>query len=159
MTSPTIHLMHGFMGFGKTTLAKRLEQELPAVRFTHDVLMLERYGCDPEDFAQKYKIVDDFIKAETVKEIKKGNNVILDYGFWEKQTRTDYYNWAKALTPNVVFHAIRCDLSTAKSRVLKRTQVNEKELFIDEFIFNDLLKRFEPFDETEGYPVIFYDVK
>jgi len=32
----TIHLMHGFGGFGKTTIAKKLAKDLPAVRLTND---------------------------------------------------------------------------------------------------------------------------
>lgn len=32
----TAHLIHGYIGAGKTTFARRLETELPAVRFTHD---------------------------------------------------------------------------------------------------------------------------
>ena len=32
----TIHLMVGFIGFGKTTIAKKLEKEPPAVHLTHD---------------------------------------------------------------------------------------------------------------------------
>lgn len=52
---PAIHLICGFIGFGKTTYAKRLEQELPAVRFTHDEIMCARYGRSPEDFPEKYK--------------------------------------------------------------------------------------------------------
>jgi len=36
-----IHLICGFIGFGKTTLAKQLEKDLPAIRFTHDEFMLK----------------------------------------------------------------------------------------------------------------------
>lgn len=38
------------MGFGKTTLAKRLEKSLPAVRLTHDELMQKAYGRNPDNF-------------------------------------------------------------------------------------------------------------
>ena len=31
-----IHMVCGYMGFGKTMLAKRLAKRLPAVRLTHD---------------------------------------------------------------------------------------------------------------------------
>jgi hypothetical protein len=36
----TAHLLNGYLGVGKTTLARRLEHELPAVRFTHDEWMI-----------------------------------------------------------------------------------------------------------------------
>ena len=88
---PSIHLMHGFIGFGKTTIAKKLEKELPAVRFTHDEIMLSKYGRNPSDFQIKYKIVDEYIKNQTQIELKKGNNVVLDYGFWNKGIRKEYY--------------------------------------------------------------------
>ena len=156
-TFPTIHLMHGFMGSGKTTLAKRLEIDLPAVRLTHDEIMVSRYGRHPSDYDEKYKQVDDDIKAQAAACIKKGQNVILDYGFWTKKDRKAYYAWAKSLTPHVLFHVIKCDKETAKSRVLKRTEENSAELLIDEACFENLYKKFEPLTQEEGYPIEFHE--
>lgn len=144
------------MGFGKTTLSKRLESDLPAVKLTHDDFMFARYGRDPEDFHTKYKIVDADIRLLAEKEIKQGHNVIMDYGFWEKSTRKEYYEWAKTLTPHVMFHAMQCDLAVAKKRVLNRYVSNVNELLITEEIFYDRLKRFEPMTADEGFPVLFY---
>ena len=42
-----LHLIHGFVGAGKTTFAKKLEHFLPAVRFTHDEWMSKLYGENP----------------------------------------------------------------------------------------------------------------
>ena len=91
----TIHLMCGFMGFGKTTIAKQIEKNFSAVRFTHDEIMLERYGREPNDFQAKYKIVDDFILNEAEKCIKQGQNVVLDYGLWTHEKREKYYKYLK----------------------------------------------------------------
>ena len=44
---PTVHMIHGYLGAGKTTLARRLEREAPAIRFTHDEWMARLYGIDP----------------------------------------------------------------------------------------------------------------
>lgn len=151
-----IHLICGFIGFGKTTYAKKLEHELQAVRFTHDEIMVERYGRSPDDFARKYKIVDDFIKEETAKLVSNGKSVILDYGFWSRDVRRNYYEWALKLTDKVYFHSIVCDLDVAKQRVLKRSQENNSELFIDEDCFNALLSKYEPLVKDEGYPIISY---
>ena len=100
--------------------------------------------------------IDKIIKEKTIEEIKKGNNVILDYGLWEKETRAKYYHWAKEITPDVIFHAVQCDIELAKQRVLERTKKHSEEFYIDEDIFNDRLKRFEPMTNEEGFPVIFY---
>ena len=43
----TAHLVHGFLGVGKTTFAKQLERSLPAIRFTHDEWLARFYGTDP----------------------------------------------------------------------------------------------------------------
>lgn len=40
----TAHLIHGFLGVGKTTFARQLEERLPAIRFSHDEWMARRYG-------------------------------------------------------------------------------------------------------------------
>ena len=58
--SAQIHLIHGFIGFGKTTLAKQLEQSLPAIHFTHDEIMLDRFGRAPDNFLkcnENYNII------------------------------------------------------------------------------------------------------
>jgi len=150
----TIHLMVGFIGFGKTTIAKELEKSLPAVRFTHDEIMFERYGRNPDDFRTKYKIVDDEIRSQAEKIIKSGRDIILDYGFWSHEQREEFYEWAKNITDDVVFHIVECDLETAKKRVLERTKNDENALMIDEGIFDILLKQYEPWSEKDQYPAI-----
>ena len=150
----SIHLIHGFIGFGKTTIAKKLEQELPAVRFTHDEIMLSRYGRNPDDFQTKYKIVDEYIKEQTKMELTNGNSVILDYGFWNKAIRLTYYLWAKNLTQHVIFHNVMCDIDIARERAILRTKNNPEELFIDENIFNSLLSQYEPISEDEEYLIV-----
>lgn len=147
--------MCGFLGFGKTTIAKRLEKELPALRLTHDEIMLKKYGRNPDDFEEKYKEVDKFIRNEAEKAIKQGKNVILDYGFWTREQRRVYYKWGKYLTPNVIFYALLCDMEIAKQRVLARTKNNSEELWIDENCFNKLLQCYEAISEEEGYPIIY----
>lgn len=156
-SEPAIYLMCGFLGFGKTTAAKKLEQELPAVRLTHDEIMLKRFGRTPDNFQIRYKEVDNFIRNETSKEIKNNKNVILDYGFWNKEKRAEYFQGAKTLTPNVQFYAILCDINIARKRVIERSQNNPDELFIDENCFNLFLPQYEPISINEGYPTVFYN--
>jgi len=153
----TIHLMHGFIGVGKTTVAKKLEEKASAKRLTHDEIMLERYGRNPDDFEKKYKIVDDFIKNKAAEYVQNGQDVILDYGFWTHKKREEYYAWAKTLTNDVVFHVVCCDLDVAKKRTLERTEKDLDALLIDENTFDFLLKQYEPWDDADDYPVVLHN--
>ncbi len=160
-TKITIHLMHGFIGCGKTTIAKKIQEETGAVLLTHDDFMIKEYGRNPEDFSkERFDAIDEKIKLIAAREIEQGNSVIMDYGFWEKETRKKYFKWAKNLTSKVVFHAVQCDIETAKKRALKRTQDDLTQFVINEEIFSDRLKRFEPMTheevEEEHYQAKFY---
>ena len=154
---PTIYLMTGFIGFGKTTVAKEIAKKLSAVRLTHDELMVERYGNNPDNFEAKYQIVDDFIKDKTAEYIEKGKDVILDYGFWTHKKREEYYTFAKSLTNNVIFHVCECEINEAEKRVLNRTKNDSHALFIDENIFFELYKKYEPWGKSDQYPVVFHN--
>ncbi len=152
-----IHLMVGFMGVGKTTIAKQLAKTIPAERLTHDELMVKRYGRNPEDFQTKYNVIDEEIRKKTAELIKEGKSVILDYGFWTHQKREEYYTWAKTLTNNVIFHDVCCDINVAKQRILKRTKNDFEALEIDENTFDTLAQKFESWNYMDDYPVVFYN--
>ena len=155
----TIHLMCGFIGFGKTTIAKELEKKINVVRLTHDEIMVERYGRNMpyDEFQSNYKKVDDFIRTEATKYIQAGKDVLLDYGFWNHAKREEYYNWAKTLTDDVVFHAVYCDINTAKQRMHIRSENDKEALLIRDDEFDVLLKQYEPWYEKDTYPVILYN--
>ena len=155
----TIHLMVGFMGFGKTTIAADLAEKLPAVCLTHDNYMVALYGRDlPEDeFRKKYMIVDEMLWDIAQQIIRCRTDVIMDYGFWSKEKRAEAYKKALQITPDVVFHNVLCDMSTAKKRLLHRSATDLKTLAIDENCFNMLSKQFEPMDASEEYPTICHE--
>lgn len=155
----TIHLMHGFIGFGKTTVAADLAKEIPAVCLTHDDFMVKLYGRNQPyaDFSANYKRVDDLIWEIAEKIIKTGSDVIMDYGFWSHADRKKSYEKAKKITDNVLFHKVNCEISVAKERVLRRTANNPDALYISEDEFNGLVQRYEEWDEQDDYPVVLHN--
>ncbi len=155
----TIHLTVGFMGFGKTTVAKRLEKEINGIRLTHDEFMVRLYGRNMpyEEFHQNYKKVDDMLWDMAEKIINAKVDVIMDYGFWSHEDRKNAYERAKKITDDVVFDVINCDLAVAKQRLLQRSKDNPNELYITENEFDELVKRYKPWSDEDKYPAVFYD--
>ena len=156
---PTVHLMVGFMGFGKTTAAHKLAAEIPAVCLTHDEFMVKLYGRNMpyEQFHQNYQKVDVVLWDLAAKIIATGTDVIMDYGFWSHDNRETAYQRAKKLTENVVFHVFDCDMATAKQRILQRSQNNPDELYIREDEFDTLARQFEPWYYMDDYPMIWHN--
>ena len=154
----TIHLICGFMGFGKTTFSNRLAQQLPAVRLTHDEFMVDLYGRNMTDaeFHARYKCVDDILWKLAEKIIQSGTDVIMDYGFWNKETRKQVQAKAEKITRDVIWHQLVCDIAVAKMRVLRRTQEDQSELFIDESCFNEKLRQYKPISPDEKLNVEYH---
>jgi len=79
---PTAHLIHGYLGAGKTTFARRLERNIPAIRFSHDEWMVRFYGNDPpiEHFADYCRRVYEQMEEIWPRCLELGLNVVLDFG-------------------------------------------------------------------------------
>ena len=86
---PTAHLIHGYLGAGKTTFARRLERNIPAIRFSHDEWMVRFYGNDPpiEHFAEFYRRVSEQTEEVWSRCLELGLDVVLDFGFWTRRER------------------------------------------------------------------------
>ena len=152
MNKATLYLIHGFIAFGKTTFAKKLAVEKDAVRFTHDEVMIERFGTNPpaDKFQEYSQIVTNEIIVKAKRRLSEGNSVILDFGFWSRNERDKYKELAKSIGADCVIYSINCDIDVAKQRCLQRTaEMPDGALVIDENAFNILLQKFEPINEDE----------
>ena len=95
----TLHLMVGLPCSGKTTLAKKLEQERSALRLTPDAWQVGLFGQDakePEHDA-RHRFIETMLWHIASRALALGTNVILDFGFWAREERDDYRLWAKRL--------------------------------------------------------------
>lgn len=154
---PIVHLMCGFIGFGKTTVAKQLERETGAVRFTPDEIMIARFGTDVgSDFNEKANDLLKDIWLEIERAIKSGHDVIYDEGCWSAGYRQYLTQKVHDLGARAIWHQVVCDMDIAKQRMLRRS-AQYRELSIDENWFENNLNQYEPISDADGLDVIYHD--
>jgi predicted kinase len=96
---PTLFLMVGLPGSGKTTLARQLEVEHKALRLTPDEWIPILYGdaLDQETLDGVRDPVETMQWQVAARALELGVNVILDFGFWGRGERDAYRARAAAL--------------------------------------------------------------
>lgn len=147
-----LFLLCGKVGSGKTTLAKKICQNFDAVLFSADDFMLKLFGEieDQKTFNEKLTLCKELI-YDTCEKISKKTNVVLDFGFWTKEERTNVKN---RLSPffNVVIVYLNIDDKTILSHLEKRnSNLKENEYFIDEQTFEILSSKFEVPSTDENF--------
>ncbi len=155
----TLHLICGYMGFGKTTISRKLGVRYNAVVLNDDEIMIELLGRNPpeEVFRPMEKRIESLTWKLAEKIISSGTSVILDKGFWSRQSRQEALERARIFCHDIQFHQIECDLEVAKRRVLKRNDIDENALEIEENTFNLFLDKYEPLSSDEGLNVLYYN--
>ncbi len=124
---PTLHLMVGLPGSGKTTLAKKLEQELPAMRLTPDEWMARVVG-DGYDEAKR-AIVEAMLWDIAAQGLRLGIDVILDFGFWARVERDDYRARAAKLGADTKVHFLDVSLEALSKRLTLRNAALPSDTF------------------------------
>lgn len=154
---PTINLLCGRIGSGKTTYAKRLEEETGAIRFTHDEWMQRLLGPKPpeDEYRKLWDDVEDEIWSEVRKVIQSGIDVILDFGFWTRSSRDIARERASSAGGQAVLHYIACPRDVAFERTMRRSEnPGPESLWIDEAAFEKLDALFEPVGDDEEYVAV-----
>lgn len=91
---PVVYLLCGLGGSGKSTYAQKLEKK-GLKKFSLDEYVFSIYGRAiaslPEQvYLQHYRTAKIKLDNELVSVIKNKQSVVLDYGFWRRESR-DYY--------------------------------------------------------------------
>jgi predicted kinase len=152
---PTAHLVFGFLGSGKTTLARKLERRHGAVRFTPDEWMARLFGEDPpaDTFRDKAAAILDIMEPIWVRCLSLGLDVVLDYGFWSRAERDRVRAAVANAGADCVLWAVSCSDDEARRRIALRNEAAHRSLYIAPATFDLLKARVEPLGVDEPHRV------
>jgi len=132
-------------------LARRLEADESAVRFTHDEWMQVLYGNDPPEalFAEYVQRVFKVMESTWTRCLALNTNVVLDFGLWSRSERDRVRGLVTSLGCEARLYCLSCPDHLAWSRIEKRNDRLKASLFIAPNTFKILRSRFEPLEPDE----------
>jgi len=149
MTEARLIVICGLPGSGKTTLAKKLERELEAIRFCPDEWLLA-LDIDLYDEAKRARI--EALQWEIGQSLlAKGQRVIIEWGVWARSERDTLRLGAKAIGAAVELHY----LAVPFEELFKRVQ--ERGMESPVITRDDLLGWFQSFQEPSPEELDLYD--
>jgi predicted kinase len=118
----TLILICGLPGSGKTTLARRLERERPALRLTPDEWIARLFG--PAPASPVLDAARDPVEAVqwevAARALVLGVDVILDFGFWSRSEREHFRSQAEALGAGSELHFLDATREDLAARLAAR---------------------------------------
>ena len=149
-----VYLICGFIGAGKTTFAKKLEEETGAVRITKDEWSIRLIGNDPtiDGYAQWDQKIIGLSRDFAFYLAEKGIDVIMDEGFWAKEEREELKRRIHAVGVKAVMYYVETPIEMIWERVAGRNNFLTKDSFkISREMLDNYLRYWQPPSEDEDF--------
>src|SRR5690606_9852182 len=128
---PTLILICGMPGAGKTTLAKQLETEIGAIRFCPDE-WIKPLLADENDREERDRLRDpvELLQWQTAQRLLAGGaRVIMENGFWSREERDRHLATARALGARVELHFLDVPKDEIWRRLERRNGASDPSSF------------------------------
>jgi predicted kinase len=120
--SPTLYLICGKAGAGKTTLAKKLENEEKVIRLSKDEWILSLFGrsLTSEEWNKAELRVCTTLTQFASDLLAQGKSVALDFGFWYRKERLSAKQIADSAGAKAKLYYLATTDEIRRERVLAR---------------------------------------
>lgn len=156
---PTVHLLAGLNGSGKSTYVRALEARCPAVRFSLDEWMLRLYGLpyDHPDYSALAETCQEVIWDVARQVLAAGADVVLDWNQWSRGRRATWRTRSQDAGYRAVLHHLATPVETAIERVERRAAEDSLSHRLDAQAVRHLAALFERPTEDEGMELVVVD--
>ena len=120
----TLFLICGLPGSGKTTLARQIEAERPALRLCPDE-WIAAIMADPTNTAELDRLRDPVEQIQwdlARRSLALGLDVVLEFGFWSRAERDRFRGEAEALGAQVELHYLQASREELRARLARRNE-------------------------------------
>jgi len=153
MSKATLHIIHGFLGAGKTTFSRKLSIEQNAEHLNPDEWCMKLFS--KEDYEQHWeKRFDETLNIlwqKAIEHLMNGTDVVFDMGFWDRASRDHAKAIAKKCDSDFKHYYIYAPDDVLKKRLLERSgKIAENNLQR----FDEIKKHFFPPETDENAIII-----
>lgn len=116
--SPTLYVMVGLPAAGKSTCARQIEGEHPALRLSLDEWMIPLFGVP--DAEGKQDVLEGRLVWLAMESLRLGLSVILDFGVWSRDERSALRWLAHELGADCELHYLAIEPAEQQRRLAVR---------------------------------------
>ncbi|MBE5793732.1 MAG: ATP-binding protein [Clostridiales bacterium] len=145
----TLHLICGTISSGKTTYARRMMDENPALLLSVDEVTLALSSViPPENHDLTTPLVKQWLMTKAKEAMAAGLDVIFDWGFWKKDERAAFEQALTAEGIPHVWHYIDISTKRWEAQIAKRNEAVQRgetsAYYVDEGLKEKCVSLFEP---------------
>ena len=137
---------------GKTTYARKLEEELGAVVLSIDEVMLTLFPDGAREMHDTYALrTEQYLLSLSLKILESGTDVILDWGLWTREQRDRLREFYRAHNFPCEIHYLRISDDEWQRRIRQRngSRTDGSSYYVDEGLLDKVESLFEEPAEDE----------